>query len=581
MRSISICLFILLIINPLRSQQNGQNVDSPKYEVRAVWLTTVNSLDWPRSLDSSEQKKSLREIVLKLKSANFNTIYFQVRSRADAMYKSRYEPWASQLTGTFGKDPGWDPLQFLIDEAHAQQMEVHGWFNTYIAWTKKEAPLKTKPLHVFHEHPEWLQQVNGELWFDPGKQEARDHILRTAIDIVKRYDLDGIQFDFIRYPGKPFPDDATFRMYQNGMRKEDWRRENINNFVKAFHDSVQLIKPLLKIGAAPIGIYKNFSGARGQQSYSELYQDSRKWLQQGWMDYLVPQVYWTLGTTPGDPDFNIVVKDWAANSFGRQIYIGVGAYKQDVLEEIPQLIDSTRRSGLLGNSFFRYDNIKDDLIVGNRYHYPAQIPPMFWKDSIPPMQPTNVLVKNITDGIFNITWERSPAGRDGDTPVRYSIYRSPVQPINTADPENIIATLPPEAVNYLDTIRHISSPKYFYGITAGDKGNNESSLAMESVIIPEIVELSSALQYKYSLKVNYIGSISSAVFFQYEIIDSLPVILKIVDKNNHEVLTVVDNFQAAGRYIAGTDVSNLNDGIYTCLFIAGNYTEKKSFRINN
>ncbi|MBA4311682.1 MAG: hypothetical protein C0417_03525 [Chlorobiaceae bacterium] len=577
MRHISICCFLFIGYCFSNSQSENSHSFFPKYEVRAVWLTTVNSLDWPPSLNAEEQRQSLKEMVRKLKEANFNTIYFQVRSRADAMYKSSFEPWAQQLTGVLGKDPGWDPLQFIIEEAHANRIEVHPWVNTYIAWTKKEPPSRTKPLHVFFEHPEWLQQVNGESWFDPGNPAARDYILRVALEIVDKYDIDGIQFDFIRYPGKPLPDNETFKIYGNGSRRDDWRRENINNFVKAFHDSAMNRKPMLKIGAAPIGIYKNFNGAKGQQSYSELYQDSRKWLSEGWMDYLVPQVYWSSGTTAGDPDFNIIVKEWAANLSNRQIIVGVGAFKQDVFEEIPSLIDTTRQSGLFGNSFFRYDNIKEALLMGNRYKYPAQIPPMEWKDSIPPLRPTNVLVSNITDGIFQINWDRGGIAHDGDNAIVYNIYRSPDQPIDNNNPINIIGTVSSGVTNFLDTIKHISSSKYYYGVTSLDKGDNESSLSVESVIIPEIVELSAKLQFQKYLKIIRAEAESSELFFMYEISDSLPVIVKLIDQYNKEIVTVVDKYQTAGRYIAGADLSELREGEYTCLFLAGSSITKKKF----
>lgn len=568
----------MLIGYCISNSQSGSYHSFPrKHEVRAVWLTTVNSLDWPPSIDPEEQRSSLKEIVRKLKDANFNTIYFQVRSRADAMYKSSFEPWAQQLTGVLGKDPGWDPLQFLIEEAHANKMEVHTWVNTYIAWTKKEPPPRTKPLHVYFEHPEWLQQVNGESWFDPGIPAVRNYILKVVLEIVDKYDIDGVQFDFIRYTNKPFPDEGTFKIYGNGSRREDWRRENINRFVKAFHDSVMLKKPMLKIGAAPIGIYKNFPGAKGQQSYSELYQDSRRWLTEGWMDYLVPQTYWTLGTTQGDPDFSIVIKEWAANSSDRQIIAGVGAFKQDVFDEISSLIDTTRNTGLSGNSFFRYDNIKEALSMGNRYEYPAQIPPMPWKDSIPPLPPSTVLVSNITDGIFQINWEKESAPRDGEEAVLYNIYRSAVQPIDINNPVNIIGTVTSDETNFLDTIKHITSSKYYYGVTSLDKGNNESPIAVESVIIPEIVELSAALHFQNYLKIIRAEAGSSDFFFMYEISDTSPVILKIIDQYNKEIVTVVDQYQSSGKYIAGADLSELKEGEYTCLFLAGDSITKKKF----
>lgn len=579
-RRLVISSFLLIFGAAAPGQPPGETPHEPKHEVRAVWLTTVNSLDWPGSTDPDEQRESLRGIVENLKAANFNTIYFQVRSRADAFYRSEYEPWASQLTGSFGKDPGWDPLEFLIETAHGRQMEVHAWFNTYIAWTKKEPPPRTKPLHIFYQHPEWLQQVAGEWWFDPGNPASTEYLVKVAIDLAVRYDLDGIQFDFLRYPNRPFPDDALFRSGGNGLKRDEWRRDNVNRFVKSYHDSLSRLKPWVKIGAAPIGIYKNFSGARGQQSYSELYQDSRRWIAEGWMDYLVPQIYWTLGTTRGDPDFAIVAREWGENSYGRDIYAGIGAYKEDVFDQMPALIDSTRSAGLRGNSYFRYQNIREALSFGVKYRYPALIPPMIWKDSTLPPEPGNVLVTNVTDGIFRISWNQQQSGAAhlvGEQVKQFNVYRSATRDIDTGNPENIVAAVPAWATGYCDTIRHISSPKYFYGVTSIDRGNNESEVASESVVIPEIVELSSEFKPRSYVKMIMGGGGKDEIFFEYELADSLPVILKILDRNNKELLTLVDLYQGAGRYLAGADLSDLGKGEYTYLFMGGESIVKKSF----
>lgn len=562
------------------AQGVSSSVSAPKREVRAVWIATVNSLDWPPSLDPLEQQQSLKEMVARLKAANFNTIFFQVRSRADAMYNSQLEPWAQQLTGTLGEKPEWDPLSSIIEEAHAQCMEVHTWFNTFVAWTKKELPPHTYPEHVVNKHPEWVKPVNGEWWFDPGIPTARDHIVKAALELIRNYDVDGIQFDFIRYPNKPIADEETFRRYDNGMRKDDWRRENINKFVQAFHDSVITFKPMLKIGAAPIGIYKNTNGIKGQQSYSEIYQDSRRWLREGWMDYLVPQVYWTLGTTRGDPDFAMVAKDWSENTFGRHVYIGIGAYKPEVFEEIPALIDTTRSLGLNGNSFFRYENVNKAFEVGGRFKTLAILPPMSWKDAVAPNPPQNVQVTNIYDGIFEIQWSPPALASDSDGAKYFNIYRSTEQSIDNDHPENLLAIVHGTTLQFMDTIKHISSAKYFYAVSTLDKGNNESTPAVESVVIPEIVEIAKRFSFEYMLGQSYPMPASSFVFIPYEIQEKSPVLLKVLDIHNRELIGVVDAVQEPGRYVACADVSDLEDGVYTYLLVAGNFSQKKIFKID-
>ena len=538
-------------------------------------------LDWPKTFDPTEQQRSLREIVAKLKAANFNTIYFQVRGRADAMYRSKYEPWSQQLTGTLGENPGWDPLQFIIDEAHAQGMELHAWFNTFLVKSGGPKPTDSNPQHVILSHPEWMHQVNGEWWFDPGLPEVRDYNLKVAMDIVRKYDIDGIQFDFIRYPGRPFPDDVTYKKYGGNFSKSDWRRENINMFVRALHDSAIALKPMLKVGATPIGIYTNINGARGQQSYTELYQDSRRWLREGIMDYIVPQVYWTIGSTPGDPDFAAIVKDWADNTNSKQIFIGVGAYKAEILEQVPQLIDTTRTAGLKGVSFFRYENISKLLDVGGRFKYQAEIPPMPWKDPIPPNSPLNVQVQNITDGIFMVQWRHPDIASDGDGAKYFNIYRSPVKPIDVNNPSYLIGRVSNRTTQFVDTINRVASPKYDYAVIAVDKGNNESAPAVESVVIPEIVELARRFSFEFNLAQNYPNPATSVVYIPYEISEKTPVFLKILDERNNELINVVDAVQEPGRYIAAANISKLKDGMYTCLLVSGGFSQKRMFKVDN
>jgi uncharacterized lipoprotein YddW (UPF0748 family) len=574
-------LLLLVLFNSISLAQTDLPLP-PKREVRAVWIATVAGLDWPKTQNPAEQQRSLLDMVVKLKAANFNTIFFQVRGRGDAMYKSRSEPWAQQLTGTLGEDPGWDPLAFIVKEAHTRGMEVHAWFNTFLIKSGKLKPPESSPRHLILQHPEWFHLVEGEWWLDPGIPEARQYIINICMEIIRNYDIDGFHFDFIRYPGKPFPDDAAYRQYGKKMLREDWRRENINTFVHAFYDSATAAKPMLKVGSAPIGIYANVTKASGLQAYYDLFQDSRGWLRERKHDYVAPQVYWSLGDRPGNPDFAALAKDWPANSFGRHVYVGVGAYKPDVLKELPQLIDSSRSAGAAGNAFFRYENVSNVLAMGGRYFYPANIPPMTWKDHILPNPPKNLTVENIIDGIFRLQWQPPDPASDGDGAKYFNVYRSSRKPVDVNDPRNLLMITPDAWTSYLDTIVHPSAPKYYYAVAALDKGNNESFPTIEKgVVIPEIVEISKRFFLDFKLGGNYPNPASDIVFISYELKESSPVLLKIVDGANREVADIVDAVQSPGRYIAAANISKLKSGTYSYLLVAGSFSEKKLFKIEN
>ena len=582
LRSLAVALFAAAAAVPVHPQENRTST-FPKREVRAVWIATINGLDWPKSAVAAEQQESLRRMVVELRRAHFNTIFFQVRGRGDAMYRSRFEPWAQSLTGTFGKDPGWDPLQFLLDTAHAYGIEVHAWVNTYLIKSSRLETPETTPRHIVLDHPEWLRNVEGEYWIDPGIPPARKYLADVVLDLVTRYDVDGIQFDFIRYPARPFQDDATFKKYGGKSSRADWRRENVTAFVRDVYGKIHTARPEVKVGSAPIGIYQNFGSVRGLQSYSDLSQDSRLWLKEGIQDYLVPQVYWSLGAQPGDPDFAEVAREWSAQRFGRHLYLGVGAYKPDVHGQLPELIDISRSLNVRGNAFFRYENISDVMAMGGRYASPANIPPMPWIDSIPPLPPQNLQVTfdagKEAGGVFTLHWTFP---QNGPREAAYcNIYRSTSQPLDTGDPLNILAIVPSTAGMYADTIRHPVSGKYYYAVSGFDRGNNESAATpAQSVTMPEVLALSREFSPVNALGDCFRQPSSTLVYFPYEVEKPSPVFVKILDGNNIEVATVVDAVQQAGSYIAAADISRLSRGNYTCMFIAGEYTEKKSFRVD-
>lgn len=354
-----------------------------RHELRGVFLTTTNSLDWPRTLDRQEQQTSLREIVEDMKRANLNTIFFQVRARGDAYYRSYFEPWAENLTGTLGADPGWDPLAFLLEEAHASGLEVHAWFNVY----KIRGPVPpppSSPQHPARAYPAWVVQYENESWFDPGLPAVREYLVRVVSDLISKYDVDGVCFDFIRYPGRDFPDGQTYRQFAHGKARDDWRRDNINAFVREVHAAAARLKPRLKLGAAPLGNYGGPLSAQPdtkttQGSVGDFLQDSRAWLTNGWFDYLVPQVYWTLEFETRGPDFAHLVRLWMRGAEGRHIYIGIGAYKPEIARQIPDQITATRTLGAHGQVFFRYEHVAEMRVFADRYAQPASVPPMPWK----------------------------------------------------------------------------------------------------------------------------------------------------------------------------------------------------------
>lgn len=553
---------------------------SPKYEVRAVWITTVGGLDWPTSFDRVEQQRSLREMVALVKAAKFNTIFFQVRGRADAMYRSHYEPWSRQLTGTWGEDPGWDPLKFILDEAHAYGIEVHAWFNTFLAKTEGRK-LTTSPPHVTALYPEWVRQVGGEWWLDPGLPQVREYLMKIVLDIIRSYPIDGMHFDFIRYPGPYFPDEATFLRYGEGVTRHEWRRENINLFVRAVYDSIKVLKPLIKVGSTPVGIYTNIPEGTGLESFHSLFQDSRLWLQERKHDYLAPQVYWSLGNSPDDPDFEVIVKDWAQNSYaGRHIYIGIGAYKPQVFKQLPELIDISRRSNVQGNAFFRYEHISQWWRVGERYAYPAIIPPMPWKDFRQPEQPTNLSVQELGQGRFILQWRKPPRALDGDLPKRYVVYRSWSQPVDITDAANIAAITTDADTNFLDVISRPISSRYYYAVTALDKGNNESlPTNEETVVISEIAEMAKRLSFTTKLADHYTSQSDMTRFIPFEIREWVSVQLTILKENGTPVHTLVEEIRKPGKYVEAFDSSALIEGLYLVRLQAGSTLVTKPLRV--
>ncbi|MCC6397231.1 MAG: family 10 glycosylhydrolase [Bacteroidetes bacterium] len=453
--------------------QSSKPIPSPKSEVRAVWMTTASGLDWPPSTNRTEQQASLRRIVLNLKSRGFNTIFFQVRARGDAYYRSRFEPWAENLTGVLGKDPGWDPLAFLLHEAHAQGMEVHAWINVF----KVRGPNPVQPSTP--EHPSralagWCIEQGGELWLDPGRPEVRRYLVEVVMDLVRSYDIDGINFDFVRYPGERFNDQESYARYGRGLALPEWRRRNITDFVREAHRQAMAVNPRVKFGASPLGVYRDDTNGRQRGSYYGVSQDSHGWLREGILDYVSPQIYWVINPWNGEPDFARVANRWRELAAGRHVYAGVAAYRPEIQRDLGAYIDTVRAANLQGHVFFRLESITPATMPGGGYHMAANIPSMTWKDSIPPNAVSDLSVTEIAHGTYRLQWAPPGVAADGDTARYYNVYRWTVPHIPMHIPEARLAITLPGELSYVDSTASEGRSRYFYAVTAFDRMHNES-----------------------------------------------------------------------------------------------------------
>lgn len=328
----------------------------PAAEFRGAWVATVYNLDWPSKagLPAATQQAQLRAILDRAAQLKLNAILLQVRPACDALYSSRLEPWSAVLTGRQGGGPGYDPLEFAIKEAHARGIELHAWCNPFRAATNAKESLAAN--HVSRRHPEWVRRVGSQLWLDPGEPAARDHALEVILDVVRRYDVDGVHIDdyFYPYPLKRgdayFPDEETWARHgeRSGLSRAEWRRENINRFVETLHRSIKREKRNVRFGISPFGIWRPGVPATIEaelDAFAQLFGDSRKWLAEGWCDYLSPQLYW--GIEPPKQSFPVLLAWWRAQSRGVPVWPGIATERiggQRPAREIIDQIALTRRA---------------------------------------------------------------------------------------------------------------------------------------------------------------------------------------------------------------------------------------------
>ena len=324
-------------------------------EFRGAWVATVYNLDWPSKpgLPASTQKAQLRALLDRAAELKLNAILLQVRPASDVLYASSKEPWSEFLSGKAGLSPGYDPLEFAIAEAHARGLELHAWINPFRAAVSATTPLPAN--HVATRHPEWVRRLGKQLWIDPGEPAARAYVIGVTTDIARGYNIDGIHLDdyFYPYPLKPgdafFPDDSSWQRYgiKTGLSRADWRRENINNFVRSLYRAVKATNPRLRVGISPFGIWRPGVPPTIEaqlDAYAQLFADSRKWLAEGWVDYLAPQLYWSI--EPAKQSFPVLLDWWRNQSLGKPVWPGIATERigsQRPAREIIEEIALTRR----------------------------------------------------------------------------------------------------------------------------------------------------------------------------------------------------------------------------------------------
>ena len=403
-------------------------------EFRGLWIATVANIDWPSAsgLSVDLQRAELRALLDRAQALGMNAVILQVRAAGDALYRSSLEPWSRSLTGTQGVDPGWDPLLEAVNEAHARGLELHAWFNPFRAGNVSDTS-RLAANHLYRARPDLGRIAQNQLWFDPGEPEVQEHAMRVILDVVARYDVDAVHLDdyFYPYPASgatlpiQFPDDASYAKYiasgGSAMDRADWRRQNVNRFVERAYREVKLARTSVKVGISPFGIWRpgNPPGVTGLDAWRDLFADSRLWLEQGWLDYFAPQLYWSIAST--GQSFPSLFNWWLdANVRQRHVWPGLAAYRvadgtssSFVASEITRQFDlvraaaGSRSGGARGALLYNATSVRLNRggladVLATYFAAPALVPESPWLDAAAPGAP-QVTVESLAQSL-RVRW---------------------------------------------------------------------------------------------------------------------------------------------------------------------------------
>jgi len=460
---------MLLLSLSLHGQRHDAfTVQAPKHEVRAVWLTTIGALDWPTAKSAAAQRREMTKILDQLKLVNINTVLIQTRVRASTIYPSALEPFDLCLTGTHGRSPGYDPLQFIIDECHKRGMECHAWMVTLPVGKTHEQRFK----EFKRRHPQLAINIGEDGYMNPEVPATGDYLADICAEVTRRYDIDGVHLDYIRYP-------ETWNKYIGGKKGKNTsageRRANITAIVRKIHRAVKNLKPWVKLSCSPIGKSGDLARYRsgGWNAFSAVHQDAQGWLREGLMDQLYPMQYFR------GNNFYPFALDWQERSYGRTIVSGLGIYFLSpregnwTLDDITREMSFARHNGI-GHCYFRSrfltDNTRGIYDFVRRFdEAPALIPPMTWAWSQAPTAPTELRLQRgaMTD---RLAWNGATDASRAPY-LLYNIYAATTPDVDTSEPRNLIAMR--QRGEQL-SVPHTNGQTLYYAVTALDRYGNES-----------------------------------------------------------------------------------------------------------
>lgn len=474
---------------------------SPKRELRAAWIATVMNIDWPsqKGLNAASQQQEFVRLLDTLQNIGMNAVIVQVRPVADALYPSSYEPWSQYLSGTQGQpaQPYYNPLSFMITEARKRGLEFHAWFNPYRASMNADtAYAENHPIRV---HPEWFVQYGGKYYYDPGQPEAREFVLQSIMETVKHYDLDAVHFDDYFYPYRiantEFPDSVSYRDY--GLAaftdRDAWRRENVDIFVEQLSKRIKKEKPHLKFGISPFGVWRNVdkdstgSNTRaGQTNYDDLYADVLRWLREGWIDYVTPQLYWHIGFEVAD--YRVLTEWWSRHTYGKHLYIGQGIYRlgakgwEDPDELVNQVRLNRAHPAIGGSMYFSSKTFMQNKNGANAmmrriYPHKALVPVMPWLAGQAPSAPDHIAITGSQGMGIKVQWQASSTS----DAAYYVIYRfdkrDSLDLEDAAKIRAIVQRMPYLTQGWTDQETERRT-EYRYLVTAVDRLHHESAASL-------------------------------------------------------------------------------------------------------
>lgn len=476
--------------------QGDDAVSSQKQLFRSSWIASVDNIDWPseQGLSADEQKDELKNALDADKEAGMNATIVQIKPAADAFFPSDYAPWSKYLTGEQGKDPGYDPVSFAVEEAHARNMEFHAWMNPYRVANDTTDTGDLVEGHPAREHPEWVIEYGGQLYYDPGNPDAREYIIDSFLEVVENYDVDAIHMDDYFYPypveGETFDDEETYQEYGADQfdDKEDWRRHNVDVFVEELSEGIKDIDSHVKLGISPFGIWRNAStdpegsDTNGLESYDDLYADTKKWVEHEWIDYINPQIYWYFENPPAAYE---KLADWWSDLVADKdvhLYTGHAAYQigsggeWDDPEEVPDQLAYNTSLNIDGSVFFSHQDLVDnplgitDRLKNDLFKNPALVPTMSWLGGEAPEKPDLLSVKSTDEG-NEVEWEDAD-----DESAYYVIYRfEDDSDVDLDDPNHMIETVRNDGddrQSFVDDA--VEGTDYSYGVTSVDRLHHES-----------------------------------------------------------------------------------------------------------